>query len=53
MNAATASLAALAPDGRTARALMRSGRHAGHTAGMAQTACDQFLSTCRDDARAP
>ncbi len=59
MNAATASLAALAPDGRTARALMRSGRHAGHTAGMApghvqgnlailpKAQADDFLRFCQ------
>ena len=59
MSTATSSLAALAPTGRDARLLMRSGRYAGHTAGMApghvqgnlailpKAQADDFLRFCQ------
>ena len=59
MSASTSSLAALAPTGRDARLLMRSGRYGGHTAGMApghvqgnlailpKAQADDFLRFCQ------
>ena len=59
MSTTTASLATLAPTGRDARLLMRSGRYSGHTAGMApgyvqgnlailpKAQADVFLRSCQ------
>ena len=59
MSTTTASLATLAPTGRDARLLMRSGRYSGHTAGMApgyvqgnlailpKAQADDFLRFCQ------
>ena len=59
MSTSTSSLAALAPTGRDARLLMRSGRYGGHTAGMApghvqgnlailpKAQADDFLRFCQ------
>jgi uncharacterized protein YcsI (UPF0317 family) len=59
MSASSSSLAAMAPTGRDARLLMRSGRYGGHTAGMApghvqgnlailpKAQADDFLRFCQ------